>query len=151
MKEEIMEQLGGEGIAESVATQIAGGESPAVEERATAHTEPGSIGKFRDTASLLSAYNSLQAEFTRKCQRLAELESAQETQTGKITFSDTSEILDYFKSNTELQNEFFKAYIQALPTSPTVISNLAGSGIPLNAPPKPTTLEEAKALAKRLL
>lgn len=34
----------------------------------------GSLGKFKDAQSLYSAYNSLQAEFTRKCQRLSELE-----------------------------------------------------------------------------
>lgn len=34
------------------------------------------FGKFKDSTSLLSAYNSLQAEFTRKSQRLAELEKS---------------------------------------------------------------------------
>ena len=33
-----------------------------------------SLGKFKDTESLLNAYNSLQAEFTRRCQRVKELE-----------------------------------------------------------------------------
>ncbi len=33
----------------------------------------GSLGKFKDTTSLLSAYNSLQAEFTKKCQKLSEI------------------------------------------------------------------------------
>ena len=33
-----------------------------------------SLGKFKDTAALLSAYNSLQAEFTKRCQRVKELE-----------------------------------------------------------------------------
>lgn len=32
-----------------------------------------SLGKFKDTTSLLSAYNSLQAEFTKKCQKLSEI------------------------------------------------------------------------------
>ena len=33
-----------------------------------------SIGKFKDAESLLEAYNNLQAEFTRKCQKLAQYE-----------------------------------------------------------------------------
>lgn len=33
----------------------------------------GSLGKFKDTDSLLSAYNNLQAEFTKKCQKLSEV------------------------------------------------------------------------------
>ena len=32
------------------------------------------FGKFKDAKSLLSAYNSLQAEFTRRCQRVKELQ-----------------------------------------------------------------------------
>ena len=31
-----------------------------------------SYGKFKDADALYSAYNSLQAEFTRRCQRLKE-------------------------------------------------------------------------------
>ena len=33
----------------------------------------GSLGKFKDAESLLEAYNNLQAEFTRKCQKLSEV------------------------------------------------------------------------------
>ena len=33
-----------------------------------------SLGKFKDVNALLSAYNSLQAEFTRKSQKLAEFQ-----------------------------------------------------------------------------
>lgn len=33
-----------------------------------------SIGKFKNAQALLDAYNSLQAEFTKKCQKLSELE-----------------------------------------------------------------------------
>ena len=36
------------------------------------------IGKFKDVNMLLSAYNSLQAEFTKKCQKLAEYEKKQD-------------------------------------------------------------------------
>ena len=33
----------------------------------------GSLGKFKDAESLLEAYNNLQAEFTKKCQKLSEV------------------------------------------------------------------------------
>ena len=36
------------------------------------------IGKFKDANALLSAYNSLQAEFTKKCQKLADYEKKQD-------------------------------------------------------------------------
>ncbi len=35
-----------------------------------------SFGKFKDATALLKAYNSLQAEFTKRCQRVKELEGA---------------------------------------------------------------------------
>ena len=38
----------------------------------------GSLGKFKDADSLLSAYNCLQAEFTKKCQKLSELSKQME-------------------------------------------------------------------------
>ena len=41
-----------------------------------ASTGGSPFGKFKDSTSLLSAYNSLQAEFTRKSQRLAKLEKS---------------------------------------------------------------------------
>lgn len=41
----------------------------------------GSLGKFKDAQSLLSAYNSLQAEFTKKCQALSEVSKQLKDQT----------------------------------------------------------------------
>lgn len=35
--------------------------------------EVGSLGKFKDAESMLKAYNNLQAEFTKKCQKLSEV------------------------------------------------------------------------------
>lgn len=40
--------------------------------------EGSPIGKFKDANALLSAYNSLQVEFTKKCQKLAEYEKKQD-------------------------------------------------------------------------
>ena len=38
-------------------------------------TETVSYGKFKDADALYSAYNNLEAEFTKKCQRIKELET----------------------------------------------------------------------------
>lgn len=46
---------------------------PAQAEENTAAAE---LGKFKDVRALLEAYNSLEAEFTRRSQRLKELENA---------------------------------------------------------------------------
>ncbi len=51
---------------------------------ALTQTKDGSLGKFKDTESLLSAYNNLQAEFTKKCQKLSEVTSLLEGQEAKL-------------------------------------------------------------------
>lgn len=58
------------------------------------------LGKFKDANTLLSAYNSLQSEFTRKCQKLAELEKAQDNlKTENCTQFETLD--DFVLSNTD--------------------------------------------------
>ena len=44
-------------------------------------TDGSPIGKFKSVEALYSAYNNLQAEFTKKCQKLSELEKAMPVQT----------------------------------------------------------------------
>lgn len=118
----------------------------------------GSIGKFKDTESLLNAYNSLQAEFTRKCQKLSELEKQSQipdkdlSQVSKINGQENSNQKQYVELNDDLKETLIKDYLENLKktTTPTVISDTTGSGIPLNAPPKPKSLEEAKSFVKNL-
>ncbi|MGI6701017.1 MAG: hypothetical protein ACOX3U_00895 [Christensenellales bacterium] len=47
-------------------------------ETETQSAEETSLGKFRDSETLLKAYNALEAEFTRRSQKLKELESAED-------------------------------------------------------------------------
>ncbi len=56
------------------------------------------FGKFRDAKSLLDAYNNLQSEFTRKSQRLAELEKlgTKDTSSPSYTRADWHEKLSAF-------------------------------------------------------
>lgn len=123
-----------------------------VERAVLASEDSGSIGKFRDTGALLNAYNNLQAEFTRKCQRLAEFENNAKSQAGSITFADTQEVLEFVKSNSELQNRLVTDFLTAnIQPAPTLIASNVGGGIPFSAPPKPTTLAEAKEMAQKLL
>lgn len=50
-------------------------EQPVVEPETHSENNEGSIyGKFKDAETLLEAYNSLEAEFTRKSQKLSELQ-----------------------------------------------------------------------------
>ena len=68
MEEEVREQL----LVEEETQGAEAQESVGVTQSST----DGSLGKFKDAQTLYSAYNNLQAEFTRKCQRLSELEKA---------------------------------------------------------------------------
>ena len=63
--------------ADASGAQTSANEAPTGAQGAVdASTGCSPFGKFKDSTSLLSAYNSLQAEFTRKSQRLAELEKS---------------------------------------------------------------------------
>lgn len=53
-------------------------EQSAYEDERAKDFQEGSLGKFKDTKSLMDAYNNLQAEFTRKCQMISKLQK-QET------------------------------------------------------------------------
>lgn len=58
---------------------------------------PTSLQKFKDVESLCKAYNSLESEFTKRCQRIKELEGKLEKLCGP-SFSDTN---DSVKAETE--------------------------------------------------
>ncbi len=49
-----------------------------IDDSTTSPTPGSQFGKFKDAESLYSAYNNLQAEFTRKCQKLSELEKLEQ-------------------------------------------------------------------------
>lgn len=121
-------------------------------EEVTPISSNGSIGKFKDTESLLVAYNNLQAEFTRKCQKLSELENVKPTQTQEELLKNDRTLAEFVSSNQELKDALLKSYLEELQRnqSPKVISSLAGSGIPLKTPPKPKSLEEAKEIVNTM-
>lgn len=110
-------------------------------------TAKGSIGKFKSTESLLSAYNNLQAEFTRKCQKLSELEGLAEKTSSKTLGAE-----EYIKENPEMVEKILTHYLEEIKNqkSPQIITSTGGGGIPLSAPPNPTTLDEAREIAKKL-
>ena len=76
--------------------------------------DTSSLGKFKDAESMLKAYNNLQAEFTRKCQKLSEIskkledaENSQKAENSPVYNSDTwKDDVSAFLT----QNEEAKAY-----------------------------------------
>jgi len=168
----------------------------------------GSLGKFKNTESLLTAYNNLQAEFTRKCQRLKELEkvinetenlteklklkneendenvennlenelsnkttalektqiepqkqthnltSTQETniQSDEELLKNDEFIKNFINTHDDVKQSILKSYLEDLQKnkSPKIILSSVGSGIPLRTLQKPTNLEEAKEIVKKM-
>ena len=66
------------------------------------------LGKFKDAETLLSAYNNLQAEFTKKCQKLSELErqNVDASNSTPIYMSEqwTDKVSQFLQKNQDAKN-----------------------------------------------
>ena len=164
-------------------------------------------GKFKDAETLLKAYNNLEAEFTKKSQRLSVLESENEKQNLELTkkaeqerkvdefvskfevfkpfssalkesliqddaidikeqalhligksyktaedyVNDGEFLNNYIFSNEEIKAKIVKEYMSKVTqNSPIKVENGAGT-ISLTPPKMPTTIQEAKNLAKSII
>ncbi|MBO5927869.1 MAG: hypothetical protein J6Q32_03355 [Clostridia bacterium] len=124
----------------------------AAEEGNGESTQKISLGKFKDVNALLGAYNSLQAEFTKRCQRLKELEN---TISGDKTIVPTEENKENI-GNTEKseidKEEILKEYLQSVISSKGGARLLDSVGVSVKTPAsKPKTIKEAGMLAKEIL
>lgn len=77
------------------------------------------IGKFKDAKTLLDAYNSLQAEFTRKSQKLAEFQKEYEENANFKIYNN----LDEFISNTS-DSDKYKDKIMEILVKDNELNNL---------------------------
>lgn len=76
--------------------QAAGAE---VADGSIVHTETGSsLDKFKDSEALMQAYNSLQSEFTRKCQALSDLQKK---------YADNSDLPVYLREDWRARVDAF--------------------------------------------
>ena len=118
------------------------------EEKTGAFNEQVSLGKFKDVGALLNAYNSLQSEFTKRCQKIKELESKMDDKT-TVPSSPRTEITESKEINKEkVLKEYLLDIIGKQPSA--VIMDGAGTSVktPIN---RPKTILEAGNLAKNLL
>ena len=112
-----------------------------------------SLGKFKDVGALLSAYNSLQSEFTKRCQKIKELESKVNNDDKTIVPSlKESEPTNQVNTTLEGKEKVLKEYLlDVLAKQPSAII-MDGAGVGVKTPVnRPTTIEEAGKLAKKLL
>lgn len=114
-----------------------------------------SLGKFKDVQALLSAYNSLQAEFTKRCQRIKELESEGKEIDKAIAPMEnpkTEEPTINQGITEEDRNAILKDYLKGvvMAKEKAIIIDGVGSGIKTPTS-RPRTIAEAGALATELL
>lgn len=116
--------------------------------------EEVSLGKFKDVNALLSAYNSLQAEFTKRCQRIKELESQkvmEKTDASNTLKVGESERVEQGITQSE-KDQIVKDYLKSLLVSKQQAVILDGVGGGVNTPvSRPRTIAEASDLAKEIL
>lgn len=83
------------------------------------NAESSIYGKFKDAKSLLEAYNSLQSEFTRKSQKLADLQKQFDE---NLALSKSDSIDEILGDSTDLEK--YKKEITEILENDTEISNL---------------------------
>ncbi|MEG9429845.1 MAG: hypothetical protein VZQ61_02850 [Christensenellaceae bacterium] len=108
-----------------------------------------SLGKFKDVNALLNA-----SEFTKRCQRIKELEAEKSAAVDKSIPTEKSEETENRVSGItdEDKENFLKGYLKEImgARSKAIVMDGFGTGVktPVN---KPRTVEEAGALAKEML
>ena len=104
------------------------------------------LGKFKSVEALVHAYGELEAEFTRRSQRLKALEEAEEARSDQAQDSVIGEeaLLRAVKENEGLRAQIIGEYLSSLKGVPL----LGGTGALVTAPAvAPKTIKEAGALA----
>ena len=113
--------------------------------------EEGSIsyGKFKSAEALLSAYNSLQAEFTKRCQRIKELEAIANNANALANENSRTSA----QGTTQLEKEnILKDYLIELERGKSNAIVMENEGVSVKTPyTKPKTIAEAGKLANDIL
>ena len=114
------------------------------------------LGKFKSVDALLSAYRSLEAEFTRRSQRLKELEEGSKAHEVPQTAAPSrekpadEELLKAALSSESVRKAVLEDYLKTVAANKSV--PLISTGVLTPAPRSaPTTVKEAGALAQRFL
>ena len=106
-----------------------------------------SLGKFKDVNSLLQAYNSLESEFTKRCQRIKELEGGAKTDNAEAPVDNAGDL----KGTSDEKEEILKDYLKGILKSRQTAVLLGDAGVGVKAPAdKPKSIAEAGMLAKEI-
>ena len=109
-----------------------------------------SFGKFKSAEALLSAYNSLQAEFTKRCQRIKELESAANKEESLAVEKEPTTSAQGITPKEK--EEILRDYLIEIERGKSKAIVMGKDGVGLKTPyAKPTTIDQAGQLAKEIL
>ena len=107
-------------------------------------------GKFKSAEALLEAYLNLEAEFTRRSQKLKELEESKASEAPSFKCDDSGELLSAVLSNQSVREAVVEDYLKSVQASRSV--PLMVGGVPCSAPRNvPKSVKEAGTLAKQFL
>lgn len=139
--------------------QISLQETDATQKVVEVAKEDISLGKFKDVNALLNAYNSLQSEFTKRCQRIKELEGAlnEDKQEGEVKTQDDS-VAPSVQGSVETdekidlsKEEYLKDYLKNLLKGKQKAVIMSDNGTSVKTlVEKPKTIAEAGLLAKEI-
>lgn len=103
-------------------------------------------GKFDTLQALLTAYASLEAEFTKRCQTMAQLQKEIDSLTAEIT-QERRHKRNEEENAEKKKEEIIREYLISLPRNGAVAFMPHSSAVPLAPVKRPHTLKEAKELA----
>ena len=75
-------------------------------------SDGSSLGKFKNSDELLKAYNNLEKEFTKKCQKIKQLEAQNDNATTSPDVSDNERIAPISANQSETDSIFVKKSIK---------------------------------------
>ncbi len=119
------------------------------------------LGKFKDVKALMEAYQALEAEFTRRSQRLKELEANKDAQTPAAIAAENAEAPSHEAEkpdkaeitlsmlSDEVKNAVIEEYLNGV-FSKRGVPFVTGGGAVATQRRTPSTLKEAGALANKL-
>ena len=110
-----------------------------------------SLGKFKDVSALLSAYNSLESEFTKRCQKIKELESVL-NEAEKATPPQQNEAANNDRDITdEERRKILSEYLGGIIGRKQKAVFLGDEGVSVKTPiNRPKTLKQAGELASEI-
>lgn len=115
------------------------------------------LGKFKDVKALLDAYNSLEAEFTRRSQRLKELEASKAQPPAEAASGapspDTQNKASLYEAaagDEEVKNRIIADYLMSVSSAKGAPMVTGGISVP-SPKARPATIREAGRLAQEFL